>query len=64
MTGKAAMEFGNLPGLSIQDVMDQALSFLIVSLRFGAFLLAAPFLVHALCRCPFASFSQRHWQYF
>ena len=43
MTGKAAMEFGNLPGLSIQDVMDQALSFLIVSLRFGAFLLAAPF---------------------
>ena len=43
MTGKAAMEFGNLPGLSIQDVMDQALSFLIVSLRFGAFLFAAPF---------------------
>lgn len=43
MTGKAAMEFGDLPGLSIQDVMDQALIFLIVSLRFGAFLLAAPF---------------------
>jgi flagellar biosynthesis protein FliR len=37
------MNFGYLPGLDIQDVMDQALAFLIVSLRIGAFLLAAPF---------------------
>lgn len=37
------MDFGYLPGLDIQDVMDQALAFLIVSLRIGAFLLSAPF---------------------
>ena len=37
------MDFGYLPGLAIQDVMDQALAFLILSLRIGAFLLAAPF---------------------
>lgn len=37
------MDFGYLPGIAIQDVMDQALAFLIVSLRIGAFLLSAPF---------------------
>ena len=37
------MGFNDPPGLSIQDIMDQALIFLVVSLRFGAFLLAAPF---------------------
>lgn len=37
------MAFGDLPGLAIQDIMDQALVFLILSLRMGAFLLAAPF---------------------
>lgn len=37
------MGYGELPGLAIQDLMDQALIFLIVSLRIGAFLLSAPF---------------------
>lgn len=35
--------FGYLPGLEIQDLMDQALIFLVLSLRIGSFLLAAPF---------------------
>ena len=37
------MGYGELPGLAIQNLMDQALIFLIVSLRIGAFLLSAPF---------------------
>lgn len=37
------MGYGDLPGLAIQDLMDQALIFMIVSLRIGAFLLSAPF---------------------
>ncbi|WP_439139983.1 flagellar biosynthetic protein FliR [Roseicyclus sp.] len=37
------MEYGALPGLAMQDVMDQALIFLVLSLRIGAFLLSAPF---------------------
>lgn len=37
------MGYGELPGLAIQDIMDQALVFLILSLRMGAFLLSAPF---------------------
>lgn len=37
------MTFGDLPGLAIQDIMDRALEFLILTLRMGAFLLSAPF---------------------
>lgn len=37
------MGIGDLPGLAIQDIMNQALIFLIVSMRMGAFLISAPF---------------------
>lgn len=35
--------FGELPGLALQALLDQALIFLILTLRIGAFLLSAPF---------------------
>ena len=37
------MRIGDLPGLAIQDIMNQAFIFLIVSMRIGSFLVSAPF---------------------
>lgn len=46
------MGYGALPGLAIQDIMDQALIFLILLLRFGAFLLSAPFFGSRMISLP------------
>ena len=52
MTPATAIEFAGLPGQSLQGLMDLVLQFFIMSLRIGAFAIAAPFFGSRLIALP------------
>jgi len=52
MNPAAAIEFAGLPGQSMQGVMDLVLQFFIMTLRIGAFAMAAPFFGSRMIALP------------